>query len=61
MSWFRKKRNFIVHYMTNGLINVEHHFIVKASDIAEATKIIQKKEVYPITVLDWEILDNERR
>ncbi len=60
MAWFRKKRTFAVHYRVDGLITIERHFIVKAADIAEAAKKCQDREAWRISILDWEILDNER-
>ena len=60
MSWFHKKQFYAVHYQVNDyLSNPKRHFIVKASDIAEAAKLCQKREVYPISILDWEILDGK--
>lgn len=58
MAWFRKKRTFAVHYMVHGFIYIDRHYIVKAADIAEAAKKCQDKEAYPISILDWEVLDN---
>ena len=57
MAWFRKKKTFAVHYLVQGIIDVERHFIVKAADIAEAAKKCQEREAYRISILGWEILD----
>lgn len=60
MSWFRKKRTYAVHYQVNDyLSNPKRHFIIKASDIAEAAKLCQKREVYPISIIDWEVLETD--
>ena len=57
MAWFRKKKTFVVHYLVQGIIDVERYFIIKAADIAEAAKKCQEKEGYHISILGWEILD----
>lgn len=57
MAWFRKKKTFAVHYLVQGIVDIERHFIVKAADIAEAAKKCQEREVYHISILGWEILD----
>ena len=57
MAWFRKKRTYAVTYEVHGIIRIERTFIVKAADIAEAAKKIGDREVYPISIIEWEILD----
>lgn len=58
MAWFRKKRTYAVHYRVDGIITVNRYFMVKAADIAEATQKCQDREVYPISIIGWEVLDN---
>ena len=50
---FFKKKLYCVTYRILGM---ERTFVVKASDIAQAMKIIQKKEHYPISLVEYEIL-----
>lgn len=57
MAWFRKKRTYAVTYEVHGILRVERTFIVKAADIAEAAKKIGDREVYPISIIEWEVLD----
>lgn len=57
MAWFRKKRTYAVTYEVHGIIRTERTFIVKAADIAEAAKKIGDREVYPISIIEWVILD----
>ena len=57
MAWFRKKRTYAVTYEVHGILHIERTFIVKAADIAEAAKKIDDREVYPISIIEWEILD----
>ena len=57
MAWFRKKKTYAVTYEVHGIITVERHFIVKAADIAEAAEKIRDREVYPISIVEWEVLD----
>lgn len=57
MAWFRKRRTYAVTYEVHGIIHFERTFIVKAADIAEAAKKIGDREVYPISIIEWEILD----
>ena len=62
MVWFRKKRIYVVTYKVHNSYNYDDSirtFIVKASDIAEATKLCQKRERYPISVIDWEVLETD--
>lgn len=57
MAWFRKRKTYAVTYEVHGIIRSERTFIVKAADIAEAAKKISDREVYPISIIEWEILD----
>ena len=55
MFWFRKRKTFIVHYSV--LNYTERYFIVKARDLAKAVEKCQEHEVFPISILGWEIVD----
>lgn len=57
MAWFRKKKTFMVHYMVHGIVYIDRRFIIKAADIAEAAQKCQDREVYRISIIDWEVLD----
>ena len=57
MFWFRKKKTFAITYLVHGFLTTERRFIIKAADIAEASKKIQDKEVYPISIIEWKFLD----
>lgn len=57
MGWFRKKKIFCIHYLVHNLVDIECHYIVKAIDIAEATKKCQRREINNISILDWEVLN----
>lgn len=50
---FFKKKLYCVTYMVLGM---ERTFVVKARDIAQAMKTIQKKEYYPISLVEYETL-----
>ena len=58
MHWFRKKKTFAVTYRVDGIYVVNRTFVVKAADIAEAARKCAEREVYPISILEWEVLDN---
>ena len=57
MAWFRKRKTYLVHYMVHGMVRIDRRFVVKSQDIAEALKKCAKREVYPISLIDWEILE----
>lgn len=57
MAWFRKRKTYLVHYMVYGLVRIDRRFAVKAQDIAGALKKCAEREVYPISLIDWEILE----
>lgn len=59
MSWFRKKRVYAVYYQVDGYLSSKRYFIIKASDIAEAARLCQKREVFPISIIDWEVLETD--
>ena len=50
---FFKKKLYCVTYMILGM---ERTFVVKAYDIAQAMKTIQKKECYPISLVEYGVL-----
>lgn len=58
MAWFRKKKTFAVTYRVDGICVVIRTFVVKAADIAEAAQKCRKREVFPISILKWEVLDD---
>jgi hypothetical protein len=43
--------------MVHGMVRIDRRFVVKAQDIAEALKKCARREVYPISLIDWEILE----
>lgn len=51
--FFKKKKLYCITYM---VLDMERTFVVKASDIAQAMKIIQKKEYYPISLVEYNTL-----
>lgn len=58
MNWFRKKRIYVITYKVHNVYDYNDSirtFIVKASDIAEATKLCQKREKHPISVIECEV------
>lgn len=57
MAWFRKRKTYLVHYMVHGIERIDRRFVVKAQDIAKALKKCSKREVFPISLIDWEILE----
>lgn len=57
MVWFRKRKMYLVHYMVYGMTRIDRRFVVKAQDIAEALKKCAEREVCPISLIDWEILE----
>lgn len=57
MAWFRKRKTYLVHYMVHSIVCIDRRFIVKAQDIAEALKKCAKREDFPISLIDWEILE----
>lgn len=59
MAWFRKRKTYLVHYMVHGMVRIDRCFVMKAQDIAEALKKCVKREVYHISLIDWEILEEE--
>ena len=56
---FNKKRTYVITYEVHGPAVVERTFIVKAQDIAHAMKILDSKELYPISLIEYERLDKE--
>lgn len=54
MGLFRKKKIFEIHYIEHGIGPSRRITIVKAIDIAAATKIIQKRTPLDISIIDWE-------
>lgn len=57
MVWFRKRKMYLVHYMVHGMVRIDRRFVVKSQDIAGALKKCAKREVFPISLIDWEILE----
>lgn len=57
MAWFRKKKIYVVHYMVHGMIHIDRRFAVKAQDIAGALRKCAEREICPISLIDWEILE----
>lgn len=57
MAWFRKRKTYLVHYTAGGYIRIDRRFAVKAQDIAGALRKCAEREVYPISLIDWEILE----
>lgn len=57
MAWFRKRKTYLVHYMVYGMIHIDRRFVVKSQDIAGALKKCARREVFPISLIDWEILE----
>ena len=49
---FFKKKLYCVTY---AILGTERTFVVKASNIAQAMKIIQKKECYPISLVEYNV------
>ena len=50
---FFKKKLYCVTYV---VLSMERTFVVKARDIAQAMKILQKKEGYPISLVEYDVL-----
>lgn len=51
--FFKRKKLYCVTYMILGM---ERTFVVKAYDIAQAMKTVQKKECYPISLVEYSVL-----
>lgn len=51
--FFKKKKLYCVTYMVLGM---ERTFVVKAYDIAQAMKILQKKEYHSISLVEYDVL-----
>ena len=52
LMFFKKK----LYCVTYAILGMERTFVVKAHDIAQAMKTIQKKEYYPISLVEYDVL-----